>query len=1087
MQVNSRRLVPLALILCFASQALSADSTRLLRFPDIHSDTVAFVYAGDIYTASTHGGTAQQLTSHPGQELFPKFSPDGTQIAFSAEYNGTRQVYVMPSTGGTPQQLTWYNDVGVMPPRGGFDYQVLDWTPDGQQILVRANRLPWGDRMGRYYLVPANGGTEMPLEIPEAGSGMFSPDGKHIVYTPIEREYRTWKRYRGGRAQDVWTYDLENHRSQQLTDHRATDNQPLWVGDDIYFTSDRDYTLNLYRYVAGAEPQAVTTHEEFDVLWPSAGPDAVVYENGGYLYRFDPASGSSSRLDIEVRGDRPGLMPRYVAAGDFIESSSISPDGMRVALGARGEVFSVPAKNGQVRRLTRTPEAREIHVSWSPDGRQVVWLSDASGEYELYVAPQDGSAAARRITHDGDVWRFAPVWSPDSTLLAYGDKKQRLQFVEIKTGKVTQVDHSDRNDIEDYSWSPDSRYIAYVKNNEANVANIWVYSLANHAISQLTSSDTQDINPVFDPQGRYLYFISNRDFNLQFGDRDSTTIYTDSGRVFAGLVNADVAALHRPKSDEVSIGEKPEEKDDKKKKDPKKDPKKERPPFKLDVDNFELRVTAVNPKGGNYRSLAASDKGVFFLAETEEAANLEFFDLESEEIKTILKDIDNYQLAAGGEKVLFRKKKNTGIAKAEPDQDASKDHLDLSAMQLRIEPALEWQQMYDDQWRIVRDWFYEPNMHGNDWPAIRDKYAPLVPHVAQRADLDYIFGEMAGELNAGHNYVNAGDSARVERLDGGLLGAEIMPADGSYRIEKIFAGHNWDSHRSPLAEPGVNAMVGEYIVAVDGVSTQGVDNFYRLLENKGGKIVSLSLASSPDGEKARSVLVKTITSETDLRYFDWVESRREMVDRLSGGRIGYLHLPNTALEGNRELYRLYPSQLDRGAILIDVRYNGGGFIPDHMVSLVSRQPLAYWKRRGLDAPAQTTPDISHAGPKAVLINGYSSSGGDAFPYYFRKMGLGPLIGTRTWGGLIGISGNPMLADGGGILTSTFRMLDPDGQWAVENVGVAPDIEVVDRPELVAAGEDPSLEAGVAYLLQQLEENPPATLEVEDSPSDFRNQ
>ena len=1065
------------LLLGLIANPLSADNTRLLRFPDIHGEQVAFVYAGNIYLANSNGGIARQLTSGKGMELFPKFSPDGSKIAFSAEYNGTRQVFVMPSSGGMPKQLTWYNDVGVMPPRGGFDYRVLDWTPDGQHILVRANRLPWGVRMGQHYLVPAAGGTEQPMEIPEGGAGMFSPDGSQIVYTPIDREFRTWKRYRGGRAQDVWTYDLETHTSKQLTSNEATDNQPVWVGDDIFFASDRNYTLNLYRHVDGGEPVAVTSHEDFDVLWPSAGPQAVVYENGGYLYRFDPATGTSKQLDIEVAGDRPSLMPRFVAANKFIESAGISPDGKRVAFGARGEVFSVPAKNGRIRNVSLTPEAREIHVSWSPDGKSIAWVSDASGEYELYVAPQDGSGEAKRLTSGSNVWLFPPVWSPDSGKLAYGDKKQRLQFVNVKSGEVTLIDHTTRNDINDYSWSADSRHIAYVKNNDANTGNIWVYTLAGGKTSQLTSSDTQDANPVFDPKGRYLYFVSNRDFNMQFGDRDDAVIYADSGRVYAGLLRPGVPALHRPKSDEVSYGE--DEKEDSAKKE-------KQEPFSILTAGFEQRVTAVNTDGGTYRSLAANDKGVFFLSDGDDGSNLHFFDLEAEELKTVLSGINDYALAAKGEQILFRKNGDFGIAKAEPDQDATEGHLDLSGMQLRIDPAVEWRQMYTDQWRIVRDWFYEPNMHGNDWLAIRDKYAPLVDHVAHRADLDYIFGEIAGELNAGHNYVNSGDQDRVERLNGGLLGAEIMPADGYFRIEKIFAGQSWQADfRSPLAEPGVDAKAGDYILSVDGVSTAGVENFYSLLENKGGKIVKLTLASSPKDKNARQVLVTTVTSETNLRYLDWVESRRSRVAELSGGRVGYVHLPDTAFNGHRELYRLFPPQIDKEALLIDVRYNGGGFIPDHMVSLVAREPMVYWKRRGLDPTVQITPNLSHAGPKAVLINGYSSSGGDAFPYYFKKAGIGPLIGTRTWGGLIGISGNPMLVDNGGILTSTFRMLDPDGKWAVENVGVAPDMEVIDRPELVAKGQDPSLEAGVAHLLEQLEKNPPRSIEAELPPSNFR--
>ncbi|MBT8049639.1 MAG: PD40 domain-containing protein [Gammaproteobacteria bacterium] len=1066
----------LLLSLLVAAPAIAEEDTRLLRFPDIHGDTVAFVYAGDIYTAPVGGGDARRLTSHDGMELFPKFSPDGSRIAFSAEYNGTRQVYTMSTNGGTPKQLTWYNDVGPMPPRGGFDYRVLDWTPDSEHVLVRANRLPWGIRMGRYHLVPANGGSEVPMEIPEGGGGMFSPDGEKVVYTPIDREFRTWKRYRGGRAQDVWVYDLESSSSEQLTDDPATDNQPLWVGDDIFFTSDRDYTLNLYRYVEDGDPEAVTRHDDFDVLWPSAGPQAIVYENGGYLFRFDAENGETARLDITVGGDRPGLMPRYVDASQFIQSAGISPDGKRVVFGARGEVFSVPARNGRTRNLSQSPDAREIHVTWSPDGRSVAWFSDASGEYELYVAPQDGQGEAKKLTDGNTTWNFPPAWSPDSEKLAWGDKLQRLHYLDVSSGEVTEVDRTDRNDITDYSWSADSSHIAYVKNNTANVSNIWLYSLADESKTRLTSSDTDDGNPVFDPAGRYLYFISRRDFNLAFSDRDDNRIYTDSGRVYAGLLRLDAPGLHVPQSDEVAIGDEEEPKDD----------ETTEQDFAIDPEGFEQRVAAIDTGPGNFRALSANDRGVFFLADGDEGATLHFYDLESRELNTVLEGISNYALSADGEQLLFRKNGQFGIAKAEPDQDAGQGHLELSGLQLRIEPAIEWRQMYTDQWRIVRDWFYEPGMHGNDWQAIHDKYLPLVDHVAHRADLDYIFGEIAGELNAGHNYVNSGDQPVVERLDGGLLGADIEPAEGHFRITKIYGGHPWhDNHRSPLAEPGVNASAGDYILAVDDVSTRGVENFYSLLENKGGKIVKLTLASSPALKHPREVLVKTTTNETGLRYLDWVEDRRQRVDKLSDGRVGYVHLPNTAFEGMRELYRLFPPQIDKDAILIDVRYNGGGFIPDHMVSLVGREPIVYWKRRGLHPTAQITPNISHAGPKAVLINGYSSSGGDAFPYYFKEAGLGPLIGTRTWGGLIGISGNPMLADNGGILVSTFRMLDPEGNWQVENAGVAPDIEVIDRPELIAAGEDPSLEAGVEYLLEQLEENPPRQVEAEPAPADFR--
>jgi len=1067
-------------ILALASAVLTAhaaEPTRLLRFPDIHGDRVAFVYAGDIYVASAAGGTAQRLTSHAGRELFPKFSPDGSRIAFSAEYNGTRQVFVMPATGGEPEQLTWYNDVGVMPPRGGFDYRVLDWTPDGTGILVRANRLPWGVRMGRYYRVPADGGNERPLEISEGGGGMFSPDGSRVVYTPIDREFRTWKRYRGGRAQDIWTYDLEASQSEQLTSNRATDNQPVWVGDDIFFTSDRDYRLNLYRYVDGGEPERVTDHEDFDVLWPSAGPESIVYENGGYLYRYVPGSGMASRLDIVVSGDRPGRVAKIVEASEFIQAADLSPDGKRAVFSARGEVFTVPAEHGPIRNITRSPAAREIDATWSPDGALVAYLSDASGEYEIWVRPEKGDGEPRRITSDGNVWRFPPIWSPDGSRLLFGDKQQRLNLVDVTDGNVTVIDSSDRNDITDYSWSPDSRFVAYVKNNEALFGSIWIHSTGDGRTRQVTGDMTNDSNPVFDPEGRYLYFLSSRDQDLKFSSIEFNYMVTDSVRVYAAQLNADQPALRRPRSDEVDVdaGDQGDDEDAADGDEPVR--------LSIDFDGFSSRVVALQDTGGNYDSLAANSTGPLYVARGDDAGVLTLFDVDAEEEKVVLEGIQRYVLAAGGEHVLFASNGDWGIARAEPEQNTDDGHLDLDDMELRVEPPVEWRQMYVDGWRILRDWFYDPNMHGMDWPAIRDKYAPLVEHVAHRAELDYVFGEIAGEMNAGHIYVQSGDQPTVERRDGGLLGAEFEPADGFYRVAKIFPGEPWhESFYSPLAAPGVGVEVGDYVLAVDGVSTAGVDNFYRLLENAGSDIVTLRVNDRPRARGARDIMVESVTSETQLRYLDWVEDRARRVEALSNGRIGYLHLPDTATAGNRELFKRFLPQVKKDALIIDARYNGGGFIPDRMIELVARQPLNYWKRRGL-AP-QATPAFAHDGPKATLINGLSGSGGDAFPYYFRKLGLGPLIGTRTWGGLIGISGNPMLADGGGILASTFRFMDTDGNWAVENEGVAPDIEVVDRPELIAAGEDPTLERAVEYLLRELEQSPPEPVEAPPAPTQF---
>ncbi|MEM8546740.1 MAG: PDZ domain-containing protein [Pseudomonadota bacterium] len=1072
----SFRSLLVAVLGCVASVAASAD-TRLLRFPDIHKDRVVFVYAGDLYTASAAGGQAIRLTSHDGAELYPKFSPDGSQIAFSAEYNGTRQVYVIPATGGTPKQLTWYNDVGSMPPRGGTDYRVLDWTPDGQHVLVRANRLPWGVRMGRYFLVPAAGGDEAPLEVPEGGGGMLSPDGSKLVYTPIDREFRTWKRYRGGRAQDVWIYDLANSTSTQLTTDPATDQQPVWVGDDIFFTSDRDYTLNLYRYGEnGSEP--VTSHTEFDVLWASAGPDAVIYENGGWLYRFDPATGESRKIAITVTGDRPHALPKVVEAAGFIQAADLSPQGKRVLVSARGELFSAPAENGPIRNLTRTPAAREIEGTWSPDGTHVAYLSDTTGEYEIWVhSLADGTA--RQVTKDGDIWRFEPIWSPDSSKLMYGDKNQRLNIVEVDSGRITVVDASDRNDITDYSWSPDSRFATYVKNNELGTGSIWIYTLRSKQTRQVTSDLTNDAEPVFDPEGRYLYFLSSRDQDLQFSSVEFNYMVTNSTRVYAALLTVDQPALFLPKSDEVAQAA---DGDDDAAEDTEKSDE-ESGTISIDFAGLEDRLVALQESGSNYRNLAATAQGPVYVASDNGDNRVVMFSLKDEEEKTVLDGVGAFSVSVDGKKVLYAQRGRLGIANLAPKQDAGKGMLDLDNMEVRIDPRVEWQQMYVDGWRILRDWFYDPNMHGQDWDAIRAKYAPLVEHVAHRADLDYIFSEIAGEMNAGHIYVQSGDQPSIQRRSGGLLGAEVERQDNAYLIKKIFKGEAWQSaFYSPLAAPGVDVSEGDYILAINGIAAAEVSNFYALLENTGGDTITLTVNDRPSRRGSRDVMVQTVTSETQLRYLDWVQDRARRVEELSGGRIGYVHLPNTAGAGNRELFKRLLPQMNKDALIIDARYNGGGFIPDRMIEIVSRTPLNYWKRRGLKPSA--TPVFSHTGPKATLINGYSSSGGDAFPYYFKKLGLGPLIGTRTWGGLIGISGNPSMADGGSILASTFRFMDTDGEWAVENEGVAPDIEVVDRPELVAAGQDPTLEAAVEHLLKTLATTPPTDVQAPPAPTEF---
>jgi len=1077
----------LVLALLLGAPAHAAEDTRLLRFPDVWGGQVAFVYGGDIYTVATSGGVAQRLTSDEGQELYPKFSPDGQWIAFSAEYTGTRQVWVMPAAGGTPRQLTFYSDVGPMPPRGGTDYRILDWTPDGQRVLVRANRTPYGQRNGVPMLVPFAGGMEKPLGPPETGGGMLSADGNTYVYTPIDREFRTWKRHRGGRAQDVWTYDLVNNTSRQLTDFVGTDHQPMWVDGRIYFVSDRDYTLNLFAMdMDGGNLTKVTQFDDFDVLWPSSDRRRIVFENGGYIWLHDPATAQTSRIPIRVTGDRPHALASFKNVSGNIESFDIAPQGERAVFGARGEIFTAPAEHGEIRNISRTPAARETSVAWSPDGRWISYLSDATGEYELYVRPQDGSGEPRQITRDSQVWRFPPVWSPDSKMLAFADSNNTLSVVDIDSGRVSVVDttrytsNSFRN-LTQYTWSPDSKWLAYTKVNESFNSSIWVYSVASREATQLTTDATNEQSPAFDPQGRYLYFTSTRDWNLVFSSYEFNYLYNNATRIYAATLAADGPALNRPRSDEVTPGAAQQDKS-------KDEGKKDAPAtVRFDIAGFNERVTVLDVPSANYVGLTAGDGGLFFIAAQQGSGNeLHYYDLEERKAKKVLDGVTGYALSADGKKLLWQQRDKFGIADAKPEVDAGKTALKLDGMEMRVDPRVEWQQMYVDGWRILRDWFWDPGIHGQDWAAIRDRYAPLVAHVAHRGDLDYIFGELGGELNAGHIYVNSSaDTPAAERKAGGLLGAQIDAHEsGYYRIARIFPGENWhEYYRSPLTEAGVNANEGDFILAVDGVSTRGVDNFYRLLQNKGDRVVELTLNDRPRERGARVERVKTVTSETSLRYLEWVTRNRERVHELSGGRVGYIHVPNTAVEGNRELLKGMLAEARRDALIIDDRYNGGGFIPDRMIEMLARTPLNYWVWRGFEP--QPRPLLSHDGPKAMLINGLASSGGDALPYYFRKLELGPLIGTRTWGGLIGISGNPDLADGGSIIPATFRFLDTDGNWAVEDEGVAPDIEVVDRPEAIAAGRDPSLEKAVEVLLEALEANPPQKIETPPAPTDFR--
>lgn len=1054
-------LLTMMVFLAGATQAFAQEEARLLRFPHIHGNTVVFTYAGDLYTAPVTGGEARRLTSHEGLEVFARFSPDGRWIAFSGEYAGTRQVYVMPSSGGTPRQLTFYPDVGPMPPRGGFDHLVLDWTPDGSRILVRANRTPFGERVGRYYLVdPVNGGLEVPLEIPEGASGAtWDETGTKLAYNVKSREWRHWKRYRAGRQQDVWLFDFANDTSERITTEASTDNFPLWVGDEVFFVSDRDENekLNLWVYDTdtGSREQ-VTTFTEYDVMWPSRGVGGIVFENGGYLYHMDPATRATRKLSITITGDFPYTKPYFKNVADNVEGFDISPSGKRVVFSARGEIFTVPAEHGNIRNISETPGHRERGVTWSPDGKWMTFFSDAQGNYDLYVMPSDRSAEPTRLVTGEKVWMDGVQWSRDSRWIAWSDNMNRLRAMEVASQRLVEIDQTSTGALNDFAWSADGKWIAYTRNATNAMSSIWLYSFDSGEKVQVTSDMTDERSPAFDPKGRFLYFVSARDFNFNFGGGSGF-----QSRIYATTLQADYGHPFPPRSDEepAVVGEEEEAQDTEESSDS---------PMRVDLDGLADRVVAlpgIDP--GGYFGLIPTDEGLLYTS----GGSLHLYSLEDRESEEIISRIRGFAITPDRKKLVYRAGgSDFGIVDVRPGQENDAGRLDLEEMNLHIDPKVEWAQIYHDAWLIMRDWFYDPGMHGVDWPAMYDRYLPLVDHVKHRWDLDYVITELIGELNVGHAYSNSSpEQPSVDRVEVALLGAEFEADGDRYRIANIFPGENWhEEYRSPLTEPGIDVREGDYLIAIDGEEVTTAHNPYSFLVGKADQTVEITVNDGPASHGARSYTVRPITSELGLRYQEWVAENAALVDSLSDGRIGYIHLPNTSIPGFRELYEGWQPLHMKEAIILDDRYNGGGFIPEDMAFMVGAPLLNLWVQRNLDV--YTQPAVVHTGPKAMLINGQSSSGGDALPYYFRRLELGPLIGERTWGGLVGYSGNPGFVDGGNIIAPRFAFINAEGEWAVEAEGVAPDpgFEVLDRPEEIAAGREPMIERAIEYLLEELQ-------------------
>ncbi len=1083
----------LATLMSLTAHALPADpaspdpnDTRLLRMPDIHGDAVVFVYGGDLWTVTSVGGEARRLTSSIGYESSPKFSPDGRWIAFTGQYDGNNDVYVMPAAGGEPVRLTFHP---------AWD-RVIDWQPDGQSIRFQSPRQSHTGRDLQLYTVPRTGGLPERMIMPTAGLSSYAPDGTRLAYTPTSTETRTWKRYKGGWAQDIWIYDLAANTSQKVTDWVGNDAFPMWHGDTIYYTTDREAgKLNIWAYdTRGGAHRQITRHDEYDVKFPSLGGNAIIYENGGWLWVLDLATEQPRQLKIGVHSDQVWARPHLVSAADQMRGAGLAPDGKRAVVDARGEIYSVPAEKGPVRNLTATTGVRERFPVWSPDGKQVAYVADATDEYEIYLRPADGTGEAKRLTSGLGSWVNNLRWSPDGTWLAVSTAALDLLLVDASNGEITRIDCSPSGDITDYAFSPAGDWVAYARGEENNFTSVFLYEVKSGAIHRVTSEFTNEGAPCFDDEGKYLFFTSARHFNPTLGGFDLHPMWVNQDGIFLVTLRTDVPHPFPPESDEVGAsdenGETPADAKDEKGKPDKKDKSDDdagaaKPPLRIDLEGLADRIVDLDVPAGNYGNLSFHDGKLFFMSrpfvagggrgdddDERPAASLRVFDMKDREAKTVLEKLAGYELSADGKKILYEHQGQLGIVDAAADQKPAEKPLRLAEMKALVDPRAEWREMLRDAWRLERDFFYDPDLHQVDWPRMYERYSQLVPYVAHGADFSYVVGEMISELNAGHAYVRTGDVPQAEQIGTGLLGCDyaLDRDSGRYRFARVLRERDWNGGQpAPLAAPGVDVKDGEYLLAVDGVEVQAPTNPFSLFVDRANQPVRLKVGPRPDGKDSREVTVETIASEGDLRYEAWVQHNRRRVDQLSGGKIGYLHLPNTAVGGQQGFAKGYYPQLRKEGLIIDERFNGGGFIPDFFMNILRQKMVNFWRPRfGQD---WRTPGTAFMGHLAMLSNGYAGSGGDALPYYFKFYELGPVIGTRTWGGLVGISRDIPLMDGGNVTFPEFGLYDLEGQLAVENHGVEPTIELENLPHEEAAGRDAQLEKAVEVLLQKIAAQP----------------
>ena len=1069
--------------------SFSQVNARLFRFPDISQTQIAFVYGGDIWIVAKSGGTANKLTSSAGEESYPRFSPDGKTIAYSANYNGNTDVYTIPSTGGVPTRVTYHS----------MNDRVVDWHPDGNRIFFASAREVGVGNLNQFYLVSKNGGLPQKLPVPYGELGSFAPGGESIAYVTRITENYPFKRYRGGLASDIYVYNLSQNKVENITQNPATDGKPAWIKNKIFYVSDagKEQRRNIWIYDTEKKTkQQITKFENADINYMSAGPSELIFEADGVLYILNGDTYKYEEVKINVVNDIATVMPRTVNVGNNINSFDISPDGKRAIFEARGELFNIPADQGFVLNLTSNSGAFDRTPSWSPDGKYIAYWSDASGEYEIYLKEANSTNAAKKLTSFGKGFGFNLFWSPDSKKIVFINQDQDIKLLAISSGEVKTIDKTRKLTFSSLwgfspAWSPDSKWVTYSKTLENMNDAIFFYNIETNKLSQVTSGYYNDRNPVIDPSGKYLFFLTDRNFSASYSSMDGSWIYANSTRIASATLDPSVKSLLLPKNDEVKITTTEEAKDTTAKADDKKakpeEPKetKAAPPketkpsakdTKINLDDFERRIELLPLPAGNYGELYAVEGRLVYQRFPNTGAGggnagIYVFDNDKREEKAIVQNANGFALSKDNKSILVRDGDGFGIVSVAPDQRISK-RLPTGDMEMVLYPREEWKQIFNDTWRRYRDFFYDPNMHKVDWNAQRKQYGALVDDAITRWDVNNILVSLISELSAGHTYAGGGDLEQIRFRESGLLGIDWAMDNNYYKIKRIVKPAKWDLEvRSPFDQPGINVKEGEYIISVNGRNLDPAIDPYAVFEGLAGKTVSLKVNSKPSADGAREVIVRTLSQgqEARLRHLEWIENNRKKVEELSNGQLGYMYMPNTGALGQTELLRQFYAQIDKKGFVIDERFNAGGQLADRFIEMLNR-PVLYnlaWR----NADVTVWPVKGNDGPKVMLINGWAGSGGDAFPWAFQQMNLGPIVGERTLGILVGPATSHGLIDGGFITVPDARLYGNTGKWFAEGYGIKPDFEIWDDPSQLVKGVDPQLVKAIDEAMKLVQTKP----------------